>query len=290
MPDTIGVGRVARDVRTCLPQVQAMAEYLSANLTGTEARRCRPVLARDNAEMVDYLRQGIVDVVSEAPMSAMRFIEEADAEILLRERRDGVAEYRSVVFVRKDSGIGSLNDLRGKRIAFQERTSTGAFLLPLAMIKTAGLRTVELHGIHAPREPAAVGYFFGRSELSVADAVRDGIADAGALNDVEWANLQTSDPLVEATMQVIARSERIPRSFVLVGPKVSPDLKRALKTTLLAMDRTAEGRAALQLYNKVERYDEIDASLEPAIRRIRELYHLVREEAGRDDAREREAR
>ena len=48
--------------------------------------------------------------------------------LALREDRN---VYRSLVFVRRDSGIRSLADLRGKRLALQTRSSTSAFYLPL---------------------------------------------------------------------------------------------------------------------------------------------------------------
>jgi phosphonate transport system substrate-binding protein len=57
----------------------------------------------------------------------MRLKEDAGAEPLLQEWKKGVAEYKTVFFVRKDSGITSFKALVGKKIPFEDAGSTSAF-------------------------------------------------------------------------------------------------------------------------------------------------------------------
>jgi phosphonate transport system substrate-binding protein len=44
--------------------------------------------------------------------------------------KDGTSTYRGFIFVRRDSGIRNVSDMRGKVIAFVERATTAGWLLP----------------------------------------------------------------------------------------------------------------------------------------------------------------
>ncbi len=47
--------------------------------------------------------------------------------------------YKGIVFVRADSGINTIKDLKGKSFAFADRTSTSGYLYPAGLMKEAGL-------------------------------------------------------------------------------------------------------------------------------------------------------
>ncbi len=47
--------------------------------------------------------------------------------------------YKGIIFVRADSGINSIKDLKGKSFAFADRTSTSGYLYPAGLMKEAGL-------------------------------------------------------------------------------------------------------------------------------------------------------
>ena len=46
-----------------------------------------------------------------------------------------VDDYKSEILVKKDSDIKSLKDLKGKKIALQDVTSTAGYTFPLATLK-----------------------------------------------------------------------------------------------------------------------------------------------------------
>ena len=51
-------------------------------------------------------------------------------EMRVLDLKDSVRAYHSVILVRADSDIQKLDDLRGSRIAFEDRGSTSGFFLP----------------------------------------------------------------------------------------------------------------------------------------------------------------
>ncbi len=277
-PDTLGVGRVARNVSEHLPALDAMASWLGSRIGGLGYARARPVVARDNAEMIEFLRRGIVDVVSETPLSAIHFVKAAGATILLRESRGGRATYDSVVFVRKDSPIHTLADLGSHRVAFEDSGSTTAFLLPLAGIKRTGLATVALATPMQASPKDAVGYFFALSETAILAAVARDVADAGALSSEEWKAAEDQQPKTVSGLRVIYESNEVPRAFLLSGPSVSAEQRAGLGKLLLQMIGDADGRETLDRYDKVDGLSVIDAATERSIADLEETWSLVHTE------------
>jgi len=277
-PDTLGIGRIARDVDEHLPAVEALSHYLEPRIAHLGYTKARAVLARDNAEMADFLRRGIVDLVSETPLSAVYLVEASGASIALRERRKKSESYSSVIFVRADSPLRTLADLRGRRIAFEDPGSTTACLLPLAEIKRAGLQTAALEDATSPPVDNAVGYFFTLSESSISTAVARRVADAGALSNEEWRALQQKQPAPPVELRIIHTSAAVPRAFVLTGPAVSVEQRDGLRKILLAMEADDDASDVLKTYGKVDGFDPIDANLEEQIRSLEATYNLLREE------------
>ena len=93
----------------------------------------------DHAAAVEALRNGDADI---SFMGALPFVmaeAEIGAEPLLSEVYRGAPTYRGRVFVRRDSGIATLADLRGRDIAFADPISESGYLFPLDEFVQAGL-------------------------------------------------------------------------------------------------------------------------------------------------------
>lgn len=108
------------------------------------------------------------------------WLEKPDAvtPVLVKTNLDGSFNYHSIGFARKDSGITSLEDLKGKKFAFADPNSTSGYLVPLVEIPAAGF----------PMEPGAFFgdvVFSGGHEQSIV-GVANGDFDAA----VAWADAQ----------------------------------------------------------------------------------------------------
>ncbi|WP_417280607.1 phosphonate ABC transporter substrate-binding protein [Celeribacter sp.] len=104
----------------------------------------------------------------------------ADAEavepVLVKQNLDGSIGYYSVGFARKDSGVTSLDDLKGKNFGFGDPNSTSGYLIPSIEIAEAGYPMV-------PGEFFGDVVFTGGHEQTIV-AVNNGDVDAG----VTWAD------------------------------------------------------------------------------------------------------
>jgi len=138
------IGKVSSQPRKHYPRFQNMASFLMTHLKEKGVSEIEVLFAKDNEEMIQFLKEEKIDIVSETMFSAILYQEMADVDILLREWRNNVPEYHTVFFTRKDSGITSLSDLRGKILAFEDPGSTSAYFLPTAVLYANNIRMHQI--------------------------------------------------------------------------------------------------------------------------------------------------
>jgi phosphate/phosphite/phosphonate ABC transporter binding protein len=100
--------------------------------------------------------------------------------------RDVDARFTTILIARADSGIASLADLRGKRVALGSADSGQAAILPRYFLHQAGIDPER--DCTLLRFDLDVGKHgdTGTSELEVLRALSEGRADAGALGETTW--------------------------------------------------------------------------------------------------------
>lgn len=100
--------------------------------------------------------------------------------------RDVDERYTTVVVARNESGIASLSDIRGKRLALGSADSAQAAILPRHFLQQSGIQPDAACSLL--RFDLDVGKHgdTGTSELEVLRALREGEADAGALGESTW--------------------------------------------------------------------------------------------------------
>jgi phosphonate transport system substrate-binding protein len=270
------VGRVTNNPRKDYPRFKAFADYLSARLGDQGITGSRIQFTHDNDTMVALLREGVVDLIPESIFSAVTYADKAGAELILREWRDGVASYHSVLFAKKDSGITDLSDLLGKTIAFEDPGSTTAYFVPRAELKGAELKLVELSGPDQEPSPDAVGYVLAGSENNIVTWVHRGLVDAGAFSNIDWDQDQDLPPELRKDFTIFHRSEPLPRSVVVVRGDLPSGLERRIRQVLLGADQDPEGRAALKAYMDVARYDELTGEPAAAVAAARRILETSR--------------
>src|SRR5690606_7973203 len=115
------LGRTTDDPKAHYEQLKPLLDYVVPRMADVGIREGRVLMARDVQQMQSYMRRGRVDWVTETAGTAMVLADRAGAHSLLMTERDGVDRYRTVFFVRHDSPVRELADLRGHSIAFQNR-------------------------------------------------------------------------------------------------------------------------------------------------------------------------
>jgi len=248
--ETLTIGRPTKQVQKDFKRLIPIADYLGARLGAVGITGGEVLVSGMNSteECIGMLQTGKLDLVFETPASALRMIKEAGARPLLPVTRDGVSQYSSLVFVRDDSGLTALTDLRNKIVAFEDPGSTSGFFLPRKAMLEAGLELVPLASPETPVPPGKTGYVFAQGELNVSSWVFFRKAHAGAMANTDWLSQEDNPEAFRARMRILHETVKVPRMLVLVGPGMSPVVEAELKRLLLAMPSDPVGREALKGY------------------------------------------
>lgn len=213
------------------------------NLLGVPVKLFAPA---DYNGVIEGLIGGNIDMAWLGPSAYAKVYltdPEAVEPVLVKVNTDGTYGYHSIGFARADSGIASLDDLKGKVFAFGDPNSASGYLVPRIDFEKQGYSTeagkffsdVIFSGGH---EQSIVGVYNGDIPASIAWA--DGLGEwedgfnSGAFRKAVDAGLVDMTQLVE-----IWRSPVIPEGPIVVRSALPPRVKMdvvALMATLPTED------------------------------------------------------
>jgi phosphonate transport system substrate-binding protein len=271
------LGRISDDPRRHYEQLQPLLDYVVPRMRSVGIREGRVLMARDPQQMMSYLRRGKVDWVTETPGMALLLADRAGARPLLLTERSGSRQYRTVIFVRRDSGITDLSQLLGKTIAFQSPSSTSAYLVPAMALREQGLPMNLMVSPLEGREPGTVGYVFANTDANLAAWVHKRLVDAGGFSDQDWESLQRVSEAFRRDLQIIHTTAPVPRAVELVSGSLEPEVAERLRQVLLGASTDPQARDALRQFFRTTGFYEIDAANEARLEQLRRGARDVRE-------------
>jgi phosphonate transport system substrate-binding protein len=150
--------------------------------------------------------------------------------------------YRGYIFTRKDSGIETVKDMQDRSLVLVDRATTAGYIYPLFYLNYYGINNIE-------------DYFssisFAASHDAAAWAVYTGEADIGAAKDTIYKAMVEEYPDFKEQMSVIAESPKVPSNGLAVRKDLNPAVKLRIKSLLLAMHETPEGKEVLRDFGAV---------------------------------------
>lgn len=272
------LGRLSDDPAAHYEQLKPLLDYVVPRMADVGIREGRVLMARDAQQMASYMRRGRVDWVSETSGSGMLLRERAGAVPLVLTERDGSSHYHSVFFVRRDSGIHDIDELRGHCIAFQRPSSTSAYFVPAGELLQRGFELEILLSPYESVNPGTLGYLFARSELNIATWVHKGLADAGVMSNLDWANPKRMPEAFRRDMRVIGQTGEYPRAVEMVRADMDPKVQARLREVLIGAANDPAASEALHQFFRTTRFLPVDAESERALERIQVGVRRVRAE------------
>src|SRR2546425_12756350 len=107
-----------------------------ARLTGIPVR---VTVASDYAAVIEALRNRTADLAFVHPGGYVLASREAKAQIVARNLWHGKSTFTSRIYVRKDGGVKTLEELRGKTMAFVDPGSSSGYIYPMVLLIQRGL-------------------------------------------------------------------------------------------------------------------------------------------------------
>lgn len=246
-----------------LGDIEAITEWLASEI----GVAVEGFVTIDHAAAVEALRNGDADI---SFMGALPFVL-AEAEIgavpLLSEVYRDAPSYTGRIFVRRDSGIGTLADLRGRDIAFADPISESGYLYPVAEFIEAGL----IEG------PGQTETFFGRVYFAggyqqAMQAMAEGLVDAAGAS--QYADLLLT-PQQQAEVTWIAESAPIPSHLVIARMGLDAALQDRFVDAMLRLNES-EHRDKLRYLYGPDGYVVADRAAYDGVRDMARQFGLLR--------------
>ena len=269
---TIVFGKVTDNPRKNHERLKPLLDYVVNRMKDLGITQGDILFAKNNQEMISYLKQGKIDWVSETFFSGIIFCQKGGAEILARRWKGGAAEYHSIIFARKGSAIESFDDLKGKKIAFEDPGSTASYFVPMSEFIKSGFEMHELKGPRSDPPNEKVGYAFSGSDLNTTTWVHKGLTDAGAFSSLNWVDPDDCPEIFRKDLKIIHRTKHFPRALEIIRKDIDPEIKKRLKMILLSAKNDPRAKDALRAYDKTAGFDEF--SIE-TLKTLKETLNLL---------------
>ena len=198
--------------------LKPISEYLSERL----GVKVEAFTASNYIGVVEGLGSGSVDFGIIPPFSSLLAQKQSNAKpILTSKGKTGKPGYTAELYVRKDSGIKSLQDVKGKKVAFVDPSSSSGYIYPGAMLVNAGLNLDK-----------DISYqFSGGHDKSLQLLLNKDVDVIATFDGVEDRYVKDF-PQAKTDIQKLATSDMIPGIMVTVSSKMDKDLQDKLEKAL----------------------------------------------------------
>ena len=245
-----------------LEDIQPVVDYLQQALKV----EIRHFMATDYAGVVEALRNETADAGFMGPLQYVMAHHYAGAYPIVGEVYGDSPTYFARIFVRKDSGIRALKDLRGRTIAFVDPISSSGYMYPLDTFKRAGLIKKKEDADKFFKKV----YFAGGDEQAIR-AVFNRFVDAAGIGQYAYSLLRPEerDEIIH-----IAESEPLPSHCVVVRKGLARERAKALQESLLALNEGPRRELLRNLYN-VDGYVPVTHETYREVERVAREYGFI---------------
>jgi phosphonate transport system substrate-binding protein len=204
-------------------------EALTTALSKILERPVRVIVPLSAAVIIEGLANGSIDLGWLSATDMVRARQAGAAELLLVGEIDGKREYSSLWLCLKEKPYTSIEDLRGKPVAFASLTSTSGHLIPRLDLKQRGLIDKD------PTEFFGKGnVWYGTGYMSGVERLLAGEVDAAAVSDYVFEKDNHMTPQQKSRLRILARQGPVPTHVLAVSSRLDTAARDSLRSALLA--------------------------------------------------------
>lgn len=216
-------------------------------------------VSTDYNTIIEAMSSKQVDIGFLPPTAYVMAHDKGAANVLLQAQRFGVDDktgqpttdlvdwYKSEFIVKKDSNINDIKDLKGKKIAFQDVTSSAGYVWPAASLMDAGIDPIkDVQGVTVKGHDQAV------------IALLNGDVDAAVIFQ-DARNIVTKDyPKVFDETKVLKFTEKIPNDTISVRADMDQAWVKKIQDAFVEIGKDPEGHQIIKDIYSHEGYTPSD--------------------------------
>ncbi len=211
--------------------ITPLAQYL-AEQTGLEIT---PLIIATFAQYQEQIQSGIIDIAFTNPLIYV-LVSDTHEVIARPDIGEGGTRFRGIIITRSDSPLRTLNDLKGKRVAFVGKGGAGGFLSQKLTLMEAG--------IDVDQDLELVEVADNKHE-NVIFAVHIGNVDAGFIRESSFNKIDNFIP--SSSLRVLAHTTWFPTWALSVNRSLPEDVKRKITEAVLALPADSKVARALRI-------------------------------------------
>ena len=261
-PGLLKIGIVPYDAPSKLQeQYTPFANYIA----GKAGKKAEVFVAQDYVGVVYALQADQIDAAYLNPLSYVLFEQRMRGTPehlipLAMPEVHGSLYYYGVIVTRTDTGIKTIQDLKGKKMAFAEPTSTSGYLYPYQYMLTHGLN---------PDKDLGEKVFAGTP--AVIPALLNHNVDAGAVFEEGLTMFAT--PAQRRQLVVLARVGPIANGMFVVRGNLDPNEVAKIREALVTINTDPVAKPAMVAL-QVTRWDPADDSVFNPVRKAASVLNL----------------
>jgi len=220
----------------------AAGEEFGRVLGGLVGTPVRVTVASDYAAVIEALRNQTADLAFVHPAGYVLANREAKARIVAKNQWHGKTTFTSRFYVRKESGIKTLEDLRGKTMAFVDPASSSGYIYPMVLLIQKGLVKNR-----DPKTFFREVMFAGSHDASMR-ALLNGHVDAIVSFDMAREQY-LKDPAERERIAFVAETPPIPEAGIAAREKLDAAVFAKVRDALLKIGGPQHAALLKRLYD-----------------------------------------
>ncbi len=198
--------------------------------------------------VVEGLGSGSVDFGIIPPFSSLLAQKQSNAKpILTSKGKTGKPGYTAELYVRKDSGLKSLQDVKGKKVAFVDPSSSSGYIYPGAMLVNAGLNLDK-----------DISYQFSGGHDKSLQLLLNKDVDVIATFDGVEDRYAKDFPQAKTDIQKLASSDMIPGVMVTTSGKMDKELQEKLEKALRDIEKDPKMKEMFTKMFSITGFTDVD--------------------------------
>ncbi len=198
-----------------------LAEYL----TKETGEKVSIVIPKDFSAFKEAVASGQVDFGFANPLIYVQMKKNTNIQpMALSVEAKGGKKFRGIIIARSDSGIRTVQDLKGKKLIAVEKDSPAGYIFQKLQLSKAGV-DISKDAVMLP---------FAMKHDKVTQAVFSKEADAGFIREDDLEKMKNKVDLSQ--IKIIAYTEYMPNWPIFATPKIDKAVAAKIKAALLRLD------------------------------------------------------